>query len=140
MPGASGIDLIRHIRENFRETEVMMITGYPTVESAVKAVKSGAEEYLTKPFTDTELFSAVERIFEKVHARNAAKPFWHRSQKSPLGFIGESEGIQKIFSAIAKVASTSATVLITGESGTGKSLSQEQFTIRAHGIQPPLFP
>src|SRR5512136_2626218 len=59
MPGGSGIDLIRHIRENFREIEVMMITGYPTVESAVKAVKSGAEEYLTKPFTDTELFSAV---------------------------------------------------------------------------------
>ena len=60
MPGATGIELIRHIRENFRDIEVIMITGYPTIESAVKAVKSGAEEYLTKPFTDTELFSAVE--------------------------------------------------------------------------------
>ena len=46
MPGVSGLDLIRHVRENFKETEVIMITGYPTVESAVKAVKTGAEEYL----------------------------------------------------------------------------------------------
>jgi DNA-binding NtrC family response regulator len=122
MPGASGIDLIRHVRENFKDIEVMMITGYPTVESAVKAVKLGAEEYLSKPFTDTELFSAVEHLFEKVHGRRITRPPWHRSEKSPYGFIGESEGIQKIFYAIAKVASTSATVLITGESGTGKEL------------------
>jgi DNA-binding NtrC family response regulator len=122
MPGASGIELIRHIRENFRDIEVMMITGYPTIETAVKAVKSGAEEYLTKPFTDTELFSAVERVFEKIHVRRATHPPWHRSQKSPHGLIGESEAMQKVFRAIAKAASTSATTLITGESGTGKEL------------------
>lgn len=122
MPGASGIELIRHIRENFRDIEVMMITGYPTIESAVKAVKSGAEEYLTKPFTDTELFSAVEQAFEKIYVRRATRPLWHRSQKSPYGLVGESEAMQKVFSAIAKAASTSATTLITGESGTGKEL------------------
>lgn len=122
MPGASGIELIRHIRENFRDIEVMMITGYPTIESAVKAVKSGAEEYLTKPFTDTELFSAVDQVFEKIHVRRATRPLWHRSQKSPYGLVGESEAMQKVFSAIAKAASTSATTLITGESGTGKEL------------------
>ncbi len=122
MPGASGIELIRHIRENFRDVEVMMITGYPTIESAVKAVKSGAEEYLTKPFTDTELFSAVEQVFEKIHVHRAIHPLWHRSQKSPYGFIGESEAMQKVFSAIAKATTTSATTLIIGESGTGKEL------------------
>jgi two-component system response regulator HydG len=122
MPGASGIELIRHIRENFRDIEVMMITGYPTIESAVKAVKSGAEEYLTKPFTDTELFSAVEQVFEKVHVHRAIHPPWHRSQKSPYGLIGESEAMQKVFSAIAKATTTSATTLIIGESGTGKEL------------------
>jgi len=122
MPGASGIELIRHIRENFRDIEVMMITGYPTIESAVKAVKSGAEEYLTKPFTDTELFSAVEQVFEKVHVHRAIHPPWHRSQKSPYGLIGESEAMQKVFSAIAKATTTFATTLIIGESGTGKEL------------------
>jgi DNA-binding NtrC family response regulator len=122
MPGASGMELIRHIRENFKDVEVMMITGYPTIETAVKAVKSGAEEYLTKPFTDTELLSAVERVLEKVHRRRVTHPPWHRSQKSPYGLIGESEAMQKVFSAIAKAASTSVTTLITGESGTGKEL------------------
>jgi DNA-binding NtrC family response regulator len=122
MPGASGMELIRHIRENFRDIEVMMITGYPTIDTAVKAVKSGAEEYLTKPFTDTELFSAVERVFEKVHMHRVTHPPWHRSQKSPYGLVGESEAMQKVFSAIAKAATTSATTLITGESGTGKEL------------------
>ena len=122
MPGASGIELIRHIRENFKDIEVMMITGYPTIESAVKAVKSGAEEYLTKPFTDTELISAVERVFEKVHVRRVTHSPWHRSQKSPYGLVGESDAMQKVFSTIAKAATTSATALITGESGTGKEL------------------
>ena len=122
MPGASGIDLIRHVRENFRDTEVMMITGYPTIETAVKAVKFGAEEYLSKPFTDTELFSAVEKVFEKVHHHRMTRPTWHRSQKSLHGFIGESGAMQNVFDAIAKAASTSVTTLITGESGTGKEL------------------
>src|SRR5512139_1816036 len=61
MPGVSGIDLVRHVRENLRDTEVMMITGYATVDGAVQAVKSRAEEYLDKPFTDEELLAAVER-------------------------------------------------------------------------------
>ncbi len=52
MPKVSGLDLVRHIRANLRDTEVMMITGYPTVEGAVTAVKTGSQEYLTKPFTD----------------------------------------------------------------------------------------
>jgi two-component system response regulator HydG len=122
MPGASGIDLIRHIRENFRDIEVMMITGYPTIESAVKAVKAGAEEYLTKPFTDIELFSAVKQVLEKLHAHRAIKNQCPPSLTSRYGFIGESEVMQKVFSAIDKATSTSATVLILGESGTGKEL------------------
>jgi DNA-binding NtrC family response regulator len=122
MPGANGIDLIRHVRENFKDTEVMMITGYPTVETAVKAVKFGAEEYLSKPFTDTELFSAVEKVFEKVYGRRMTRPALHRSETSLHGLIGESEVMKSVFSAISKAASTSVTTLITGESGTGKEL------------------
>ncbi|NWG01942.1 MAG: sigma-54-dependent Fis family transcriptional regulator [Syntrophaceae bacterium] len=122
MPGASGIDLIRHIRENFKDIEVMMITGYPTIESAVKAVKAGAEEYLTKPFTDTELFSAVQQVLEKLHVHRAIKDPSPPSLTSRYGFIGESGAMQMVFGMIAKAASTSATVLILGESGTGKEL------------------
>ncbi len=122
MPGASGIDLIRHIRENFRNIEVMMITGYPTIESAVKAVKAGAEEYLTKPFTDTELLSAVKQILKKLHGHRTIKSQWPRALASRYGFIGESEVMQRVFRSISKAAATSATVLILGESGTGKEL------------------
>ena len=68
MPGMSGLDLVRHVRENMRDTEVMMITGYPTIDGAVKAVKSGAEEYLTKPFTEEELFRAVGQALEYASA------------------------------------------------------------------------
>lgn len=69
MPKLSGIDLIRHIRENHKNIAVMMITGYATVESAVEAVKSGAEEYVSKPFTDAELFAAVRRVLDKLKRR-----------------------------------------------------------------------
>ena len=72
MPKVSGMELIRHVRENFRDTEIMMITGYASVESAVKAMKNGAEEYLPKPFTDAELFEAVERAIDKLRVRRAA--------------------------------------------------------------------
>jgi DNA-binding NtrC family response regulator len=122
MPGVSGLDLVRHVRENFKETEVMMITGYPTIEGAVRAVKTGAEEYLTKPFTDEELSSAVRRALDKLHVRRVTEVRFHQTQPASYGLIGESEAIQKVFSAIAKAASTSATVLILGESGTGKEL------------------
>ncbi len=121
MPGASGMDLVRHIRENFKDMEVMMITGYPTIEGAVTAVKSGAEDFLAKPFTDEELFSAVQRAFEKLQRRRAAHAAFH-TPHSPQGLIGESEAVQRLSHAIVKAATTAATVLITGESGTGKEL------------------
>ena len=122
MPGISGLDLVRHVRENFKDTEVMMITGYATINGAVKAVKTGAEEYLAKPFTDKELFSAVRRALEKLHLRRAGEVKSEALPGNHFGMIGESESICKVFSAITKAASTIATVLITGESGTGKEL------------------
>ncbi len=120
MPRISGIDLVRHVRENLPETGVMMVTGFATIESAVEAVKTGAEEYLSKPFTDEELTAAVERVLAKLRDRravNGAEP-----ERGAYGIIGESAAIGEVFSAIKKTAATSATVLITGESGVGKEL------------------
>jgi DNA-binding NtrC family response regulator len=122
MPGASGLDLVRHINQNYPDTEAMIITGYATVEGAVAAVKSGAEEYLPKPFTDEELFAAVERAMEKLHIRRVTSSRTLSTPKSPHGLIGESEVMQQIYRTIAKAARSKATVLITGESGTGKEL------------------
>ncbi|NVM26517.1 MAG: sigma-54-dependent Fis family transcriptional regulator, partial [Desulfobacterales bacterium] len=122
MPRVSGLDLIKHVRENFKNTEVMMITGYATVGGAVEAVKTGAEEYLSKPFTDEELFSAVQRALDKLCMRRAGQAQLGRAPQNAYGLLGESTEIRKVFEAIGKVAPIPATVLITGESGTGKEL------------------
>ncbi len=122
MPRVSGLDLVRHVRENFKDTEVVMITGYASIEGAIEAIKTGAEEYLSKPFTDEELFEAVRRALEKRSRRRTAAPA-AASAVSPLpGFIGQSEPMQQVYAAIRKAADTVATVLVTGESGTGKEL------------------
>ncbi len=122
MPKVSGMDLVRHVRENFRDTEAMMITGYPSIEGAVKAIKTGAEEYLAKPFTDEELSSAVRRALDKLHVRRCNGGLGLQLPAMPHGLLGESEAMRKVIQAIVKAATTSATVLITGESGTGKEL------------------
>jgi len=122
MPGESGLDLVRHVRENLRATEVMVITGYASVRGAVEAVKIGAEEYLAKPFTDEELLAAVTQSMEKLDTKRAAQAASHRTPRAPKGIIGESAVMQDVFAAITKAASTSATVLLSGESGTGKEL------------------
>ena len=122
MPKVSGLELTRHVRENFRDTEVMMITGYATIEGAVEAVKIGAEEYLTKPFTDEELSSAVRRALDKLQMRRVGKVWSQPTPSGDYGMIGESEAMLKVFRSVSKATSTSATVLITGESGTGKEL------------------
>ena len=122
MPKVSGLDLIRHLRENYRNTEVMMITGYATVEGAVMAVKAGAEEYLSKPFTDEELLRAVQTALEKLHMRRTTQVPLKISSSESFGMIGKSESILKVLEVIEKAAGSKATVLIYGESGTGKEL------------------
>lgn len=117
MPGASGMDLIKHVKENFKNTEIIMITGYATVEGAVEAVKMGADEYLPKPFTDDELAKAVKDALEKRKIKSVPEKV-----KNPYGLTGTSESMQEIYRAIAKASSIQATVLISGESGTGKEL------------------
>ena len=122
MPKVDGYDLIRHVRSNFKNTEIMMITGFATVEGAVKAIKTGAEEFLSKPFTDDELYDSVKRALEKLQVRRASRS--NNSETRPMieGIIGSSDQMTNIFNMIKKAAQTQATVLITGESGTGKEL------------------
>jgi two-component system response regulator HydG len=123
MPNVSGMDLVRHIRENFRDTRVMMITGYPSIEGAVEAVKTGAEEFLAKPFTDTELLSAVRRVLHKARTYRYGRAKSDQAIPAHKGLIGKSEGMREVFIAISRASTASATVLITGESGTGKELA-----------------
>ena len=122
MPGIGGIELIKHVRANYRNIEVLVITGYPSIQGAVDAVKTGAEEYLVKSFTDDELYSAVERAFNKINLRRANQHGPEEINVAFQGIIGESKPMQEIFETIRKVSPTNATLLINGESGTGKEL------------------
>jgi DNA-binding NtrC family response regulator len=122
MPKVGGIDLIKHVRARFRDVGVIMITGYASVETAVEAVKEGADNYLSKPFTDSELLSAVGDALRKIRFQRAAQSLGVTTPARPHGLIGESAAMQKVYHAIAKASSTLATVLITGDSGTGKEL------------------
>ena len=140
MPKVSGLDLVRHVRENFKDTEVMMITGYPSVEGAVEAIKTGAEEFLPKPFTDAELLSTVQRVLNKAKMRRFTDTADHQIATKHKGLLGNSEVMHKVFIAISKVASTSATVLISGESGTGKELAARAIHYGGQRSSAPFVP
>ncbi len=140
MPKVGGMDLIRHVRDNFKDTEVMMITGYATVEGAVKAMKVGAEEYLSKPFTDEELFAAVERTLEKLRIRKAGNGATEDMQCDRYGLLGMSGVMQGVFQTICKVSLSSANVLIAGESGTGKELVARAIHYNSKRASAPFVP
>lgn len=121
MPKATGLELIRHLKDHHPQIRVIMITGYPTIEGAVEAVKVGADEYLTKPFTDEELFTAISKVEAMIkNQKLASKP--SLAVTNPYGMIGSSAVMTKVYRAIHKSCSNNATVLIHGESGTGKEL------------------
>ena len=140
MPKVSGLDLVRHVRENLRDTEVVMITGYASIEGAIEAIKGGAEEYLAKPFTDEELFEAVHRALEKRTRRRAVESEVSDTSHALHGLIGRSPEIRRVVAAIRKAAETSATVLITGESGTGKELVARAIHYGSQRASAPFVP
>jgi DNA-binding NtrC family response regulator len=140
MPKASGLDLVHHVRENLKDTEVMMITGYPSVGGAVGAVKAGAAEYLAKPFTDEELLSAVGGILERLRVRRLAQASSAERKSLSYGLVGESPAMMKVFREVAKAAPTTATVLISGESGTGKELIARAIHYNSPRASAPFVP
>lgn len=119
-----GFDLLAHCRKNHPAAAVIMITGYGTVESAVEAIRLGAFDFLTKPLIDEELLMAIERALnqQKVLEENKTLKAQLDLRFGMENIVGHDHRMLKIFDVIDSVADTRATVLITGESGTGKSL------------------
>lgn len=115
MPGADGLDLVRHIRENLPETAVIMLTGFPSIEGAVEAVKGGAEAYLTKPFTQDELLETVTRVLKDFHGRRTQG----QGDQTALPLVGRSESARFLRAAVEVAADNSAPVLIDAPVGSG---------------------
>ena len=124
MPGMDGIELMKRIRERDEAAEIVMITSFGAVGTAVEAMRAGAADYLTKPVRFDELLVVLDKVFEASRLRREARMLRARirDRLNPTNIIGTSEPMQHVFEIIDQVAASKATVLITGESGTGKEL------------------
>ena len=124
MPGMDGIEVLQHIRATYPNTVVAMITGHPTIQSAIECTKLGAVDYLVKPFRVDELESLVLKAQQEVSKDKVIEtPLEEDETIDEVPYIvGKSPAMREIFSKIRRAAPSDSTVLLTGESGTGKEL------------------
>ena len=124
LPGKDGMEVLREARGKTPPPSVVVMTGYGSVESAVAAIKSGAEDYLTKPFPMEALLLLLDKIFRfrALELENLELKRRILSQSRFDELIGGSKPMQDVFDLVSTVAGTDATVLLLGDSGTGKEL------------------
>jgi DNA-binding NtrC family response regulator len=124
MPGMGGMELLRHLKQKWPDTEVLVMTAFGSIDTAVEAMRCGAYDYITKPIDRERFALMVEKALER-----HALAFENKQLKDRLEtrtrfeqMIGESEPMQRLYSLVDMVAESDVTVLLTGESGTGKEL------------------
>jgi DNA-binding NtrC family response regulator len=124
MPGVDGVELLRAVRERDATLPVLMLTAYPTVETAVEAMKLGASDYITKPFRPEDLLSRARRLLEARRLREENELLQRQFERRHCfdDLVGASPVMQEVYDLIERIASTDADVLILGETGTGKEL------------------
>src|SRR5450759_4447643 len=124
MPKMDGLEVLQHVKERHPDIDVIMVTGLSQIQTAVKAMKLGAFDYLSKPFDPDELKHVVDRALERrqLMQENSKLKTEVSSKYRFENIIGSSPPMQAVFGLIAKCAPTNSTVLITGESGTGKEM------------------
>lgn len=124
MPGINGMELVKYVSEHYPQIPALVITGYPSVDGAVNALRSGAIDYLVKPFTKDELSRAISKSLDKISPSDKAKTGTAQSQHPMMyaGMIGASKQMKELADIIERVKNNRATILIQGESGTGKEL------------------
>jgi len=124
MGGKDGLEVLRHVKDTAPTTEVIVMTAYGTVQTAVDAMRLGAHDYLQKPFEEEELLLKVERAVERrqLASEVQAMAVEFRERYGFDNIIGRSASIRELLGRIVRIAPTDTTVLVTGESGTGKEL------------------
>lgn len=124
MPGMDGIELLTRIRSDFPEIPVVLLTAHGTVEAAVEAMKRGAHDFLTKPFEKARVLEVIEKALSQARSsrREFLGPF---APGFPCGIVGRGPAVDSLRRLVQRVAPSPVTVLITGETGTGKELVAE---------------
>jgi DNA-binding NtrC family response regulator len=127
MPGMNGLDLLQRIKQDYPQQTVVMMTAFGQIETAVQAMRSGAYDFITKPFEHDALVLRLDKALERSRLIHENRQLQNRCIE-PYVFekmVGKSPAMQRVFEAIQMVAKTDHTVLITGESGTGKDLTAQ---------------
>jgi DNA-binding NtrC family response regulator len=133
MPGMNGLDLLASLKQTRPDVEVILMTAYATVDTAVLAIKRGAYDYITKPFTTQELLAKLDRLFA------ARTPLESDSEVDTFGrLVARSASMKRLFTQLRAVADTDRTILLCGESGTGKELFAEAIHEHSRRADKPL--
>lgn len=139
LPDINGIEMVRRLKESAAETEIIMVTGFGSMEKAIEATKAGAFYYVEKPVEFEELFVLIQKAVERKQQAAEIKELRGRlsSRTSYEGIIGGSRSMQNIFDIIDSVAESDANILILGESGTGKEVIANAVHSKSHRSKRP---
>ena len=142
MPDMSGLDLLREIKKRDQAFEVVVMTGYPTISSAVEALKEGASDYLSKPLILDELRHLMTRVMERRFLRGEVNALRQRlgEELTVSELVGNSVPMQRVKEIIGKVAVADSPVLVDGESGTGKELVAAAIHRLSARVKGPFIP
>ena len=136
---ATGIDLTKHIKKDTPEIEVILMTGYGSLDITIEAIKAGAYYYLEKPYTPDRLFPLVDRALQLAELRHENESLKRTlaGESETFGMIGRDPSMRQIFETIRTAAPSDASVLIEGESGTGKELIASAFHTQSQRASGP---
>lgn len=142
MPGMDGLELVRQTRERYPDSSVVIITAYGSIDTAVTAMKKGAVDYLLKPFKPDQLALVMEKILHQKRMDSECRFLKGELDKRTRfdNIIGESDGMQQLYTMITDVAETDAPVLILGETGTGKELVAKAIHAKSSRKNSPFIP
>ena len=142
MKGVQGLELLTQIKRDHPDINVILMTAFGSVETAVEAMKHGASDYLTKPVKKDELIRVVERVIREAALRREVSRLRRevRKEYSFYQILGKSKSIQAVFDLIRRVADSPTNVLITGESGTGKELVAKAIHYNSDRKDAPFIP
>jgi len=142
LPGGGGLLLLEEVKSKYPEAAVVVMTAFATVASAVEAMRTGANDYLTKPFALEELATVLERSAQRRHFDMESRALRERlrTQQGMGNLIGRTPEMEKLYRILSKVAFTSHPVLILGESGTGKEIVARSIHFNGTNADKPFIP